>query len=193
MTNQRAEGNRMPQHPDIETLSTRIVYENRWMRVREDEVRYRDGSTGIYGVVVKPNFVVIVPLDADGKLHLVEQYRYPIGIRSWEFPQGAWEGKPDADPLELARGELREETGLDAAEIILAGNLYQACGYATQSYNVYLAKGLRRVEAKLEATEQDLITRAFATAEVLAMVQNGVIRDAGTVAALGLLKLKGLL
>jgi ADP-ribose pyrophosphatase len=183
----------MTDRPDIETLSTRIVYENRWMRVREDAIRYRDGSTGIYGVVVKSNYVLVVPLDSDGKLHLVEQYRYPIGIRSWEFPQGAWEGKPDADPLELARGELREETGLDAAEIIHAGNLYQACGYATQSYNIYLARNLRRAEAKLEATEQDLVTRTFDSAEVLDMVQQGIIKDASTVAALGLLKLKGLL
>jgi ADP-ribose pyrophosphatase len=183
----------MTQRPDIETLSTRVAYENRWMRVREDEIRYRDGTTGIYGVVEKPNFVVVVPLDSDNNLHLVEQYRYPIGIRSWEFPQGAWEGKPDADPLELARGELREETGLDAADIVHVGTLYQACGYATQSYNIYLAKNLRRTEAKLEATEQDLVTRAFPLAEVLAMVENAIIKDASTVAALGLLKLKGML
>lgn len=183
----------MTQTPDIETLGTRTVYENRWMRVREDSIRYRDGTTGIYGVVVKSNFVVVAPLDSDGRLHLVEQYRYPIGMRSWEFPQGAWEGKPDADPLEVARGELREETGLDAAEIIHAGQLYQACGYATQSYNIYLARNLRRTEAKLEATEQDLITRAFDVAEVLDMVQCGVIKDASTVASLGLLRLKALL
>lgn len=183
----------MTRTPDIETLATRIVYENRWMRVREDSIRYRDGSTGIYGVVVKPNFVVIAPLDSDGRLHLVEQYRYPVGIRSWEFPQGAWEGQPDADPLELARGELREETGLDAGEIIHAGYLFQACGYATQGYNIYLARNLRRAEAGLEATEQDLITHAFATEEVLDMVQQGVIKDASTIASLGLLKLKGLL
>jgi ADP-ribose pyrophosphatase len=183
----------MPQSPDIETLSTRVVYENRWMRVREDAIRYRDGATGLYGVVEKSNFVVVAPLDSDGKLHLVEQYRYPIGQRSWEFPMGAWEGKPDADPLELARGELREETGLDAGEIIHAGHLYQACGYATQSYNIYRARDLRRAKAQLEATEQDLITRAFPVEEVIEMVAQGVIKDASTVAALGLLRLKGLL
>jgi ADP-ribose pyrophosphatase len=183
----------MTQRPDIETLSSRVVYENRWMRVREDAIRYRDGTTGIYGVVEKTNFVVVAPLDDSGKLHLVEQYRYPIGQRSWEFPQGAWEGRPDADPLALARGELREETGLDAGDIVHAGHLWQACGYATQSYNIYLARNLRRAEAALEATEQDLITRAFPIAEVLDMVQQGVIKDASTIAALGLLKVKGLL
>ena len=62
----------------IETTSTRLVYENRWMRVREDMIRRRDGSSGIYGVVEKPDFVVIVPVEDDGRLHLVEQYRYPV-------------------------------------------------------------------------------------------------------------------
>jgi ADP-ribose pyrophosphatase len=179
--------------PDIETLSSRIVYENRWMRVREDTIRYRDGATGIYGVVVKSNFVVVAPLDADGRLHLVEQYRYPIGQRAWELPQGGWEGKPDADPRDVARGELREETGLDAGEIVHAGHLYQAHGYATQSYNVYLARNLRRGEVEREATEQDLITRAFPLAEVLDMVRQGGIKDGTTVAALGLLRLKEML
>jgi ADP-ribose pyrophosphatase len=62
---------------NIETTSTRFVYENRWMRVREDTIRRRDGSTGICGVVEKSDFVVIVPVDDEGQVHLVEQYRYP--------------------------------------------------------------------------------------------------------------------
>lgn len=179
--------------PDIETLDSRIVYQNRWMRVREDEIRYRDGSTGIYGVVVKPDFVVVAPLDSDGKLHLVEQYRYPVGVRSWEFPQGAWEAKPDVDPLDLARGELREETGLDAGEIDHVGRLFQACGYASQEYDIYLARNLRRTETALEHTEQDLVAGSFTVAEVADMILRGIIKDAGTVATFGLLKMKGLL
>src|ERR1700736_5982121 len=74
---------------NIETTSTRFVYENRWMRVREDAIRRRDGSEGIYGVVEKPDFVVIVPVEEDGGVHLVEQYRYPVRGRYWELPQGA--------------------------------------------------------------------------------------------------------
>ena len=97
----------------IETTSTRLVYENRWMRVREDTIRRPDGSSGIYGVVEKPDFVVIVPVDDDGRLHLVEQYRYPVKGRYWELPQGSWEQAPGAEPLEMARAELREETGLE--------------------------------------------------------------------------------
>jgi ADP-ribose pyrophosphatase len=180
-------------HPDIETVSSRIVYQNRWMRVREDQIRYRDGSAGIYGVVVKPNFVVIAPLDSEGRLHLVEQFRYPVGVRSWEFPQGSWEAAPDADPLDLARGELREETGLAAGAIDHVGRLFQACGYATQEYDIYLARDLQRAEAALEHTEQDLVAGSFTVAEVADMILRGIIKDAGTVATFGLLKMKDLL
>lgn len=179
--------------PDIETLSTRVVYENRWMRVREDSIRRRDGSDGIYGVVEKPDFVTIAPLEGDGSLHLVQQFRYPVGARYWELPQGSWEQAPDADPRDVARGELREETGLDAAEMTYAGHLFQGYGYATQGYQVFLATGLTRGAAAREAEEQDLVARRFSRTEVDRMIRDGEIKDATTVAALGLLSLKGLL
>ena len=75
---------------EIETIATRLVYANRWMRVREDSVRFRDGSPGIYGVVEKPDFVVVAAIDDAALLHLVQQFRYPVGARFWELPQGAW-------------------------------------------------------------------------------------------------------
>jgi ADP-ribose pyrophosphatase len=178
---------------DIEATGTKVVYENRWMRVREDAVRRRDGSEGIYGVVEKPDFVVIVPVEANGSLHLVQQYRYPVGDRYWEFPQGSWEAAPDADPLKVARGELREETGLDAAEMAYGGHLFQGYGYSNQGYHVFLARGLHRGTTSLEPEEQDLITRVFAASEVERMIFDGEIKDATTVAALGLLSLKKLL
>jgi ADP-ribose pyrophosphatase len=178
---------------DIETLGTRIVYENRWMRVREDKIRYRDGSASIYGVVEKSDFVAIVPVEEDGRVHLVQQYRYPVRGRHWEVPQGAWEQKPGADPLAVARGELREETGLEAARMTHAGHLFAAYGFCSQGFHVFLATGLRRGAADREHEEQDLVTRDFPIAEVERMIREGEIKDATTVAVLGLLRLKGLL
>ncbi len=178
---------------DIETIDTRPVYQNRWMRVREDRIRRRDGSTGIYGVVEKPHYVVILPLDQGDRVHLVQQFRYPVRARFWEFPQGAWEAQPGTDPLELARGELREETGLHAAEMLDAGHLFQGYGYSTQGYHVFLARGLRRGEASLEPEEQDLVCGEFALADVERMIRDGEIQDASTVAAFGLLRLKGMI
>ena len=178
---------------EITALETRVVYQNRWMRVREDVIRRQDGSQGIYGVVEKPNFVVVVPIGADGLLHLVEQYRYPVAGRYWEFPQGAWEQQPDADPLEVARGELREETGLLAEEMTYVGHLFQGYGYATQGCRIFLARRLRRTTVELDPEEQGLITRDFPLPEVVQMIEDGQIKDAMTIAALGLLRLKGLL
>jgi 8-oxo-dGTP pyrophosphatase MutT (NUDIX family) len=178
---------------DIETIGTRLVYENRWMRVREDVIRRHDGSTGIYGVVEKPDFVAIVPVEGDGRMHLVQQFRYPVRGRYWEIPQGSWELAPEADPLEVARGELREETGLNAAQMTYEGHLFQGYGYATQGYHVFLAVGLTRRGANRSQEEQDLLTRAFALSDIENMIREGDIKDATTVAALGLLRLKGLL
>jgi ADP-ribose pyrophosphatase len=178
---------------EIETTGTRIVYENRWMRVREDTIRRQDGSAGIYGMVEKPDFVVVAPVEDNGRLHLVEQYRYPVKGRYWELPQGSWEDTPGADPLEVARGELRDETGLVAARIVYVGHLFEAYGYSNQGYHIFLASGLRRGDAAPEPEEQGLITRDFSTSEVEQMMWNGEIKDATTIAALGLLRLKGFL
>lgn len=183
----------MKKEPDIARLASRVVYENRWMRVREDRIRRRSGAEGIYGVVEKPDFVVIVPVDRD-RVHLVEQFRYPVGGRYWEFPQGSWEQAPGADPRDVARGELLEETGLAAAEIAYAGHLFQGYGYATQGYHVFVASGLSpAVPAAHEPEEQDLVTGVVSVAELERMIRDGAVRDATTVAAFGLLRLKRLI
>lgn len=178
---------------EIETLSTRLIYENRWMRVREDGIRRPDGSDGIYGVIEKPDFVVIVPMEDDGSLHLVEQYRYPVRQRMWEFPQGTKEGTANADPIDVARSELREETGLTAMRWTHLGHLFQAYGYATQGSHVYLAGGLRPGDAHLDHEEQGLVTKRFAFADVVTMIRAGEVKDAATIAAFSLLYLRGLL
>lgn len=175
--------------PEIETLQSTVVYRNRWMTVREDAIARADGSSGIYGVVEKTDFAVIVPYD-EGQITLVEQYRYPVRARYWELPQGSWEGQ-QIDPLALARAELREETGLVAGAMRHVGRLFQGYGYCTQAYDVFLASELGRGETQLDAEELGLVARAFPLATVLSMVADGTIADATTVAALGLLRIKG--
>ena len=176
---------------DLTATSSRIVYENPWMRVREDATRRRDGSAGIYGIVEKADFAVIAPVEA-GMTWLVEQYRYPVEGRYWEWPQGSWEGEPGKDPLDLARAELREETGLTARDMTHAGHLFECYGYSTQGYDIFLAQGLEEGPVQREATEQDMVCRAFPLATLEAMIRDGAIKDATTVAAFGLLRLKGL-
>jgi len=174
------------------TLSSRIAYENRWTRLREDRIRHADGSDGLYGVVERSDFAVIAPWQ-DGRLTLVEQYRYPVSGRVWEFPMGMWEQAPGIDPVVLAAGELREETGLIAKRMIHAGEIFQGPGYCNQRGHIFLATGLTQGEPDREATEQDMVCRSFALAEFEAMIRDGTLRDAMTIAGFGLLRVKGLL
>ena len=174
---------------EIETLESRVVYENNWMKVREDKIRRSSGAAGLYGVVDKPDFVAIVPIHG-GCIHLVEQYRYPVEQRYWEIPQGYWETKPDADPAKVAAGELREETGLIAKSLHYVGHVFQAYGYSNQGFHVYLATELQVGLQKLDAEEEGLITKSFSVAEFETMICSGVIKDATTISAYGLVKLK---
>jgi 8-oxo-dGTP pyrophosphatase MutT (NUDIX family) len=163
-------------------ISTRVVYENRWMRVHEDRTEHADGTPGLYGWIEKPPAAIIVPLEA-GHVWLVEQFRHPVGGRFWEFPQGAWEDHPTAAPEDLARGELAEETGLRAAQIELLGTLYFAYGMSNQPVGVWRATGLEPGEQALEETEHGLIVGRFTVGEVERMVRSNEIRDAASVAA----------
>src|SRR5438876_12087782 len=106
----------MSQQKEWETLSSEIGFQGKFLKVRVDKVRRPDGSIGTYEVVEKPDFVVIIP-KTDDKFYLVEQYRYTVGARSWEFPQGGCEGIPDLETC--ARKELEEEVGLIATNLIL--------------------------------------------------------------------------
>ena len=174
---------------EIETLESDVVYQNNWMTVREDKIRRASGAEGIYGVVDKPDFVAIVPIH-DGCIHLVEQYRYPVQERYWEIPQGSWETNPDADPAIVAAGELREETGLNAKSLQYVGHIFQAYGYSNQGFHVYLATELEIGSQELDVEEEGLITKSFSLEEFEAMISSGVIKDATTISAYGLVKIK---
>ncbi|MEL6479228.1 MAG: NUDIX hydrolase [Pseudomonadota bacterium] len=179
----------MTDRPDIETLSQEIAYESRWIRLREDRIRRRDGALGSYNVVEKPDFAVVAAI-GDGQIHMVEQFRYPIGRRVWELPMGAAEPGV-TDLTDTAHRELEEETGLRAAAMERIGRLHPAYGYSTHAFELFLASGLTAGAPKRDAEEQDMISRAFPLAEMLAMARDGTIVDAPTVAALALLALHG--
>lgn len=176
---------------EIEKIAGTVVYRNRWMTVREDKILRADGSSGIYGVVEKPDFAVIAAVNADG-LHLVEQFRYPVDGRFWELPQGSWEGQ-DADPITLAKAELREETGLVASHMVHVGRLSLAYAFCTQGFNLFFATDLEQRAPEREFEEQGLVAKPFPIPEVEIMLRQGIITDATTVAAFGLLRLKGLI
>ncbi len=174
--------------PVIRQVSSRQVYENEWLSVREDVVERPDGSQGIYSVIDRPDFAVVVAVERGG-FHLVDQYRYPISARHWEFPQGCYPGRRDGDPLELAHRELTEETGLRASSMVPLGRLAAWHGASGQMCTVFLATGLIQGEPEREHEEQDMRHRWFSGAEFEAMIRSGEIRDTNTVAAYSLLRL----
>jgi len=176
---------------EIKTISSREVYRNKWTRVREDVIERANGERGIYGVVDKDPACIIIPLEAtaDGDfIYLVEQYRYTIRARCMELPQGGWE-RPDVDPEEMARGELREETGLIAARMTLLTTLRIGYGVLNQQQSVYLAEGLTQGPHQRDAEECDLEVRRVSVCEFEAMLLDGRIVDNCTAAAWGIYRL----
>lgn len=169
----------------IECIDTREVYSNPWITLREDAIRRPDGSDGIYAVIDKPTYALVVPYDG-ARFMLVEQFRYPLGLRRWEFPQGTAPDRADMEPSELAARELREETGLRAAIMAPLGVLDVAPGLSSQRGRVFLATEITAGETAREHEEQDMRSAWFARADVEQMISAGDITDAQSIAAYGL-------
>jgi len=175
----------------IRRLSSRVVYENPWLRLREDEIE-RSGDhggpvRGVYAVVEKEDFAVVVPWDGRA-LTLVGQERYTLGRYTWELPQG---GVAGVTPEERARTELAEETGLRAGRLRHLGHLDNAVGMSSQGYDVWLATELTAGAAAPEAEEVDMRTRRVTPREFERMVLDGELTDGSSVAAWMLLTLRG--
>lgn len=174
------------QPPDMRQTGSTVRYANPWMSVREDTFERTDGATGVYGVVDKPDFALVIA-EQDGHFHLVEQFRYPVARRSWEFPMGGWPPGKSGDTLALAQAELREETGLTARNWTHLGRLYGAPGFCSQGCDLFHATDLTPGRHAREDSEADMVYRTFSEAELRTMIADGTIVDGTTVAAYGLL------
>lgn len=175
----------------IKTISSREVYRNAWTRVREDVIERANGARGIYGVVDKDPACIVIALErteAGEFLYLVEQYRYTVGGRFVELPQGGWE-RADVVPEEMARGELREETGLRAERMTLLARLQIGYGVMNQEQWVYLAEGLTQGEPDRDAEESDLEVHRVRVEEFEAMLLDGRVVDECSAAAWGVYRL----
>jgi 8-oxo-dGTP pyrophosphatase MutT (NUDIX family) len=165
------------------TLSSREVYLNPWIRVREDAVLKPNGTPGIYGVVEYRNRAVgVVPIDDQDHTWLVGQYRYTQNCYEWEIPEG---GCPEGESLEdCARRELLEETGLIAAHLEpLLLDLQLSNSVSNETAHLFVARHLTQEAPQPEDTEQ-LAVRRLPLAEAITMAATGQIRDAMSVIAL---------
>jgi 8-oxo-dGDP phosphatase len=178
-----------PDGADVRMLGSEVVYQDRWMRLRRDEIERRDGSRGTYAFVEKPDFALVIPAEDDG-FHLVEEYRYPIGRRTWSFPQGGWPHGRSGSPEDLAGLELSQETGLRATTFTWLGYLHCAHGISSQGGHFYLATGLTPGPPERESEEQDMRQAWVPRSRFEDMVTEGLITDASTLAAYALLLMR---
>lgn len=175
----------------IKTISSREVYRNPWTSVREDVIERANGARGIYGVVDKAPACIVIPIETTPEgdfVYLVEQYRYTVGGRFLEFPQGSWE-VAEVVPEELARGELREETGLSAARMTHLATLQIAYGVMNQKQHCYLAEDLTHGETNPDVEETDLVLHRVSVAAFEGMLLDGTIVDNCTAAAWSIYRL----
>ncbi|WP_243741513.1 NUDIX domain-containing protein [Actinomycetospora succinea] len=159
------------------------------MSLREDTFRRPDGSGGVYGVVDKPDYALVLALDGD-RLAMVEQYRYPLGLRRWEFPQGTAPDRAEMPARDLAARELREETGLTAATWTYLGLLDVAPGLSSQRGRAFLATDLTEGRPDREDTEADMRFAWVTRSAFEERARAGEITDAQTLAAYTLLVLR---
>lgn len=171
------------------TVKSKEVYRTPWIAVTDNKIIDPSGNEGVYGVVHFQNLAVgVIPLDAENNTWIVGQYRYPMNSYSWEIPEGG--GNLNVAPIDSAKRELLEETGIVAKnwELILEMDLSNSA--STEKAFIYVAKGLKFEEANPDDNE-DLQIIKLPFDELYERVISGEIRDSLTVA--GVLRLKLLL
>ena len=146
-----------------EVLSSKTIFEGRVFRIRRDEVRFEDGRETHYDVVEHNGSVTLVPIDEQGRLWFVRQYRYPVDTAPLEFPAGTLEA--EEDPAVCARRECREEIGMDPGTLDELATVFLAPGYSSERSHLYLATDLE--PAPLEGdVDEDIQIVKFSISEV---------------------------
>lgn len=165
----------------FDLLGSEFIYQGRAIALRVDNLRTPDGHTVKYDIIEHHGSVVLVPVDENGNIYFVRQYRHPAEQEMLELPAGTLE--PGEAPELCAAREIREETGMEAANIREIGSFYLAPGYSTEFMHVFLATGLKHNPLEADADEF-LSLETIPVAEALKQAENGQIADAKSLAAL---------
>ena len=170
---------------NFQLLGSETVYQGRAITLRRDDLRTPDGRTVKYDVIDHHGSVVLVPIDDQGRIYFVRQYRHAAEQEILELPAGTLE--PGEAPEACAAREIREETGMAAENIKEIGSFYLAPGYSTEFMHVYLATGLSHNPLEADADEF-LQVETLTLAEAMKQIEGGHLPDAKSLAALLLAK-----
>lgn len=135
-----------------EVLMSRPVYENPWIRVREDQVRHRSGEEATYGVVAMKPGVTVLPMEDDGSVHLVREFKYAVGQSTLEAVSGAVES--GETPEQAGLREIGEEVGLVASEWVDMGLVHPFTTVVASANHMFLARKLSRIRRQAQAREE---------------------------------------
>ncbi|MDR3238839.1 MAG: NUDIX hydrolase [Clostridiales bacterium] len=165
---------------DYQIVSGKTVFEGLLVQMRHDRIRLPDGREALREVVIHGPGAAVLPVDTDGKLIFVRQYRHPIQDMALEMPAGVCE--KGEDPAVCAARELEEETGIQADKITFLFRFYSSIGFCTEELFLYLAEGIHQGEQRLD--EDEFVTlETYTPQEAFDMIRRGEIVDAKTIAA----------
>jgi 8-oxo-dGTP pyrophosphatase MutT (NUDIX family) len=162
------------------TLSSKLVYKNNWINVKEDHFVTPQGKEGVFGIIETRQFVIIIP-KIKNQFFLIETYRYPIKEWSLEFPAG---GIEEGDSVEkTVHKELKEEVGLTTDCITKLGFFYSASGISNAGFHIYVAEDCNPTSRELEDLEEGMKVKKYTEEELKKMISEGRIIDSQTVTA----------
>lgn len=165
----------MTEHNPWKTVSTKIVYQNNWIKVEENSIIKPNGQEGIYGIVHCKKATGIIPVFEDYTTILIGQYRYAMDEYSWEIVEGGAED--NEEPLEAAKRELEEEGGYTAKTVEQLGDeIHLSNSHSSERGYLYIARDLTPCETRPDDTEV-LQVKKLPIIEALKMVEDGIIKD----------------
>ena len=163
------------------TIEEKVVYEGKIVTLKKLTVKLESGKQALREIISHSGAVGVLAINSKDEICLVKQFRKALETDLWEIPAGKLE--PDEDPFECAKRELKEETGITAAEWVFLGKIHTSPGFVDEGIYLYRAKNLVLGEAELEEDE-NIISEVFSLTDVKKMIKDGVITDAKTMAAL---------
>lgn len=173
---------------NFDIRKSEILFRGKVFDLQVDQIQYDSGNLGVREIALHPGGAVVVPILPDGKIIMINQYRYPLKKMILELPAGKLE--PKEDPFKCAVRELEEETGYKSDNVTKLGIIYTTPGFCTEELHIYLAKDLIPGEHNREEGEFGMEVHTYTMEEIDNMIRSGEIRDAKTICGIQMARIQ---